>query len=194
MTQQRESIESLILNLRNASKLLDGVAGNAKSLEVPLDRSDFVRKVGKIIGQISDLEADLFDLEPTLTYDFLRPSLDAIDLNAALERLLSNNPAIRKSTIREFKSHMLSEVASQFGISCESGTGHDFAQTWWHQQQKPFLPIVSVYKKLRHERRFMRYQSAKVLEDKFGVKIWDDNRGDVSLEIAERWFSEWLKR
>ena len=40
----------------------------------------------------------------------------------------------------------------------------------------------------------MRYQSAKVLEDKFGVKIWDDNRDDVSLEIAERWFSEWLKR
>ena len=94
------------------------------------------------------LEADLFDLEPTLTYDFLRPSLDAIDLNAALERLLSNNPAIRESTIREFKSHMLSEVASQFAISCESGTGHDFAQTWWHQQQKPLLPIVSVNKKL----------------------------------------------
>ena len=39
----------------------------------------------------------------------------------------------------------------------------------------------------------MRYLSAKVLEVKFGVEIWDDDR-DVSLEIADRWFSEWLNR
>ncbi len=190
MTQQREIIESLLRDLSNVGQLLDGVAGEARSLEGSLDRSNFVRNVGKTLVQVFDLEADLLDLEPALTCNSLKPSLDAIDLETALERLLSENSTIRESTIREFKSHMLDEVAGQFAISCESGAGHDFAQTWWHQQQKPFLPVVSVYRNLRHDRRFMRYQSAKALEEKFGVKIWDDDRGDLLLEIAEQWFSD----
>lgn len=192
MTQHKHNIESLLVDLRNASKLLDGVARKAQSFETSLYRSNFVRNVAETIVHISDIEAELFDLEPTLTYDFLIPSLDTIDLDAALERLLSENPAIRESTIREFKSHMLSKVASQFAISYEDNTGYNFAQTWWNQQQKPFLPVVSVYKQLRHERRFMRYQSAKVLEEKFGVKIWDSDRGDLSLEIADSWFNDFI--
>ena len=194
MTQQRENIESLVRNLKNASQLLDGVARDSESLETSLNRSNFVQSVGRILVSIFDLECDLFDLEPTLTEDYLKPSLDAIDLSAALESLLSNNAAIRENTIKQFKSYMLDETADQFAISCESGTGYDFAQTWWQQQEKPFLPVVSVYKNLRHERRFMQYQSAKVLEEEFGVKIWDDDRDDLSLEIADRWFSDWLNR
>jgi hypothetical protein len=38
----------------------------------------------------------------------------------------------------------------------------------------------------------MRYQSAKALEERFGVIIWDSERGDVSLEIAKQWFDHWL--
>lgn len=194
MTQQRESIEPLLRDLRNASQLLDGVARDSQSLKTSLDRSDFVYSVGKTLGSIFNLEADLFDLEPTLTHDYLKPSLDIIDLSDALERLLSNDAAIRESTIREFQSHMLNETADQFAITCESGTGYDFAQTWWQQQPKPFLPVVYVYKQLRHERRFMQYLSAKVLEEEFGVKIWNDDRGDLSLEIADPWFSDWLNK
>ena len=40
----------------------------------------------------------------------------------------------------------------------------------------------------------MRYLSAKVLEEGFGVKIWDSDRNDLSLEIADRWFDNWLNR
>ena len=194
MTQHRESIESLVRDLRNASKLLDKVACNSKSLETYLDRSNFVYGVGEILVSIFDLECELLDLEPTLTEDYLKHPLDAIDLNGALERLLSDEAAIRESTIREFKSYMLDDTADQFARSCELGTGYDFARTWWQQQPKPFLPVVSVYKDLRHERRFMQYLSAKVLEEEFGVKIWDSDRNEPSLEVADSWFGDWLNR
>ena len=192
MTQQRETIESLLRDLKNASQLLDRVARDSQLLKTSLDRSDFIYSVGKTLGSIFNLEADLFDLEPTLIHDYLKPSLDIIDLSDALERLLSNDAAIRESTIREFQSHMLNETADQFAIACESGTGYDFVQTWWQQQPKPFLPVVSVYKNLRHERRFMQYLSAKTIEERFNVEVWDDNTDNLSLEIADRWFSDWL--
>lgn len=187
MTQQRESIESLVRDLRNAAQLLERVACDSQPLETSLDRSNFVRSVGRTLVSIFDLECELLDLEPTLTKDFLKPSLDPIDLSAAIESLLLSG---RREN--EIIRYMLDETALEFTAACESGTGHDFAQTWWQQQPKPFLPVVNVYKQLRHERRFMRYLSAKVLEEEFGVKIWDDERDDVSLEIADRWFSDWL--
>ena len=194
MTQKRESIEFLLRDLKKASKLLDGVASNSRSLETSINRSKFVYRVGEILVSIFDLESDLFDLEPTLTYDFLKPSLDAIDLSDTIEYLLSSETEIRQNVIRQLQSHMPDETADRFKTSCESGTGYDFARTWWQQQQKPFLPVIRVYKNLRHERRFMRYLSAKVLEEEFGVEIWDGKRNDLSLEIADRWFSDWLKR
>ena len=192
MTQQRESIESIVQDLRNAKELLDGVARDSKSLETSLDRSNFLYSVGTILGSIFDLEFDLLDLEPTLTEDFLKPSLNPIDLTAAIESLLSNDAMIRENAIVQLQSYMLEETANQFERSCESGTGHDFARTWWQQQPKPFSPVVSVYKQLRHERRFMQYLSAKVLEEEFEVKIWDDERDELLLEIGDRWFSDWL--
>ena len=192
MTQQRESIKSLVRDLRNATQLLDGVAIDSRLLETSLDRSNFVQSVGRTLVSIFDLECDLLDLEPTLTPDYLKPSLDPIDLSAFLEPLVSKNATIHENAICGLQSYMLEETAEQFARSCESGTGHDFAQTWWQQQPKPFLPVVYVYKQLRHERRFMRYLSAKVLEEEFEVKIWDDDRDEPSLEIADRWFSEWL--
>lgn len=190
--EHQETIESLLRDLNTASKLVDGAATKAKQLEHYLDRSRFVQEAGKTLVQIFELEAELFDLEPTLTYNFLRPSLNAVDLNAALERLLSQAQSIRENTVREFKSYMTDEVASQFALACESGAGSSFAEMWWHQQQKPFFPVVWVYRFLTHERRYMRYQSAKALEERFGVIIWDSERGDVSLEIAEQWFDNWL--
>jgi hypothetical protein len=194
MKQHQEAIESLLKDLRKASKLIDGACEKSCPLDGDLDRSSFIRAVGEAITRIFDLETELFDLEPTLTYNFLKPSLNAIELDAALERLLSQNQSIRESTVQEFKNHMLDEIASQFAIACESETGHNFAQMWWDQQRKPFFPVVSTYKFLKHDRRFMRYQSAKVLEERFGVKIWDSERDDVSLEIAEEWFNDWLVR
>jgi hypothetical protein len=151
-----------------------------------------VREIGKTLVHIFDLEADLFDIEPRLTFDQLRPSLDPIDLNTSLERLLSENRDIYESTIQEFKTHMLDKIASRFETACEAGTEYEFAQRWWDEQQKPFSPVVKVYRLLKHERRFMRYQGAKVLEERFGVPIWDSKQGDVSLEIAEQWFNNWL--
>ena len=194
MTQKRESIEFLLRDLKKASKLLDGVASNSQPLETSIDRAKFVYRVGEILVSIFDLESDLFDLEPTLTYDFLKPSLDAIDLSDTIEYLLSSETEIRQNVIRQLQSYMPDETAARFETSCKSGTGYDFARTWWQQQQKPFLPVVRVYKNLRHERRFMQYLSAKVFEEEFGVEIWDSERNDLSLEIADRWFSDWLKR
>lgn len=194
MTQQRESIESLVRDLRNATQLLDRVAGDSRPLETSLDRSNFVRSVGRIIVSIFDLEAVLLDIEPTLTPDYLKLPLEEIDLSSIFNDLLSDDREVCENTIMQLESHMLDETALEFTAACESGTGHEFAQTWWQQQPKPFSPVVRVYKQLRHERRFMRYLSAKVLEEEFGVKIWDDDRDEVSLEIADRWFGEWLNR
>ncbi|MEN9567444.1 MAG: hypothetical protein RLZZ69_2640, partial [Cyanobacteriota bacterium] len=130
MTEHQKTIESLLRDLNTASKLVDGVAQKSKSLENHLDRSRFVREIGKTLVHIFDLEADLFDIEPRLTFDQLRPSLDPIDLNTSLERLLSENRDIYESTIQEFKTHMLDKIASRFETACEAGTEYEFAQRW----------------------------------------------------------------
>ncbi|MGG6263346.1 hypothetical protein ACQ4M3_03205 [Leptolyngbya sp. AN03gr2] len=194
MTEHQELIKSLLQDLNAASQLIDGLAEKVQALENSFDRSRFIGEIGKTLAHIFDLEADLFELEPTLVPDLLKPSLDAVDLTDSLERLLSKNWAIRESTIREFKAYMLDQVESEFAFACESETEHDFAQEWWCEQQKPFIPVVRVYKFLKHDRRFMRCQSAKLLEERFGVQLWDDERGDVCFAIAEQWFNDWLGR
>lgn len=192
MEQQREILDALLKDFRTASQLIDGAAYKSRQLGSGLDQVHFVRGIAEVLTKLFELESDLFDLEPTLTYDFLKPSLDAVNLTDAIARLSSQNQAVRKATIQEFKQHMLDEVAAQFETACSLGTERDFAQTWWNRQRHPFLPVVKAYKFLSHSRRFMRYYSAKALEEKFGVKIWDDASGDVSLEVADAWLSAWL--
>ena len=139
MTQQRERIESLVRNMRNARELLDGVAIDSRSLDTSVNRSNFLYSVGTLLVSIFDLECDLLDLEPTLTEDylqpsFLKPSLDAIDLSDAIESLLSNDATIHVNAIVQLQSYMLEETALEFTAACKSGTGHEFARSWWHQQ------------------------------------------------------------
>jgi hypothetical protein len=187
----RKQIESLLKNLKKASKLVDHVAEQSQFLD-DLDRSNFIHRVGASLRYIFELQSDLFDLEPELTYKYLKPSLSPVDLSAALERLLSQNREICESAIAEFKSYMTEDVAFQFAQAWDSGYGYEFAENWWRNCKKPFVPVVRVYKDLRHERRYARYWSAKLLEKEFGATIWDEDRADVSLEIADRWFKSWL--
>lgn len=195
MTQQIESIKSMVQDLRNVKESLHEVDRKSRSLETSRDRSKFLASMGTIQLAIISLQYDLWDLEPTLSEDLdfrLKPSLDEIDLSDVIEDLLSNEAEIREDTIGELQSYMLEETADQLARFYESGTGYDFALTWWQQQPKPFSPVVRVYKQLRHKRRFLRYLSAKVLEEKFGVKIWDSDRNEPSLKVANRWFGDWL--
>ncbi|MBE9013654.1 hypothetical protein IQ250_26045, partial [Pseudanabaenaceae cyanobacterium LEGE 13415] len=124
MIEHQETIKSLLQDLNAASKIIDGTTEKLGALGDYIDRSRFVREVAETLTHIFELESELLDLEPSLVSDFLKPSLDAVDLTPALERLLSENWAIRESTIREFKTYMLNEIASQFVFACESGTGH----------------------------------------------------------------------
>jgi hypothetical protein len=38
----------------------------------------------------------------------------------------------------------------------------------------------------------MRYWTAKLIEENFGVQIWDSTQGEVALEMADRWFQDWM--
>lgn len=192
MKPRRKTIKSLLKDLKKASKLLDGLCDKVRYLENDLDRSQFVSGIGETLTKIYSLEAELFDLEPTLTYESLKPSLAPTEFDSALERLLSGNSAICHSTIREFQNHMLEEVASEFMAAWESGQGYEFAEAWWHRQRKPFVPVISVYKRLKHGRRYMQYNCAKLLEAEFGVRIWEDKKGELLLDVADKWFCEWL--
>ena len=199
MIEQRERIKSLLRDMKNASQLLHQATRNFQPLKTNFDKANFMRTASEMLASIAELQFDLFDLDPTLIEEYLepsylKPSLDAIDLNDTVESLLFNDTRTRKNAIAMLQSYMLDKTADQFARACELGTGGDFAQTWWQQQPKPFLPVVSVYNKLRHKRYCMRYLSAKLLEVDFGVKIWNDARDDLSLEIADRWFNSWLNR
>ena len=78
MTQQTESIESIVQDMRNARKLLYGVVRKSRSLETSFDCSKFLGSTGKILLSLTSLEHDLFDRKPTLSedlYDYrLKPS------------------------------------------------------------------------------------------------------------------------
>ncbi len=190
--KRQKIVKSLLKDLRKAGKLVDGLGDQVRLLDNDLDRSDFIRGMGKTLTEIAFLEFNLFDIEPTLTFDYLKPSLAPIEFDSALERLMSDDWAIRKSTIHGFKNNMLDQVASEFEVAWDSGTGYEFAQDWWERQPKPFVPVIHVYKKLKNGRRFDQYNCAKLLESEFGIRIWDDERDDVILEVADEWFSAWL--
>ena len=68
--QKQENVKLLLQDLRNASKLIDSVSHRSHLIEQELNRSDFIRKLAEILVHIFDLESELFDIEPTLTYDF----------------------------------------------------------------------------------------------------------------------------
>ncbi len=198
--QRKETIKLLLQDLRTASKLVDSLGDRISFLEDDLHRPDFMRKIAKTLTNIFELESNLFDLEPRLTYDFLKPSLNPVDLDESLERLLSTNnlefqdktinSAVRQSTIQEFKSYMKDETALKFIEATKLGTEYEFAKKWWDAQAKPFIPVVRVYKKLKSDRRYIRFHAAKLLEEKFKVKIWDNVKNDVDLHYIDKLLSK----
>jgi hypothetical protein len=188
--KSKKIVKSLLKDLKKASQLVDGVADQSQFLD-NLDGANFIKRVAASLGNIFELQLDLLDLEPELVDKSLQPSLSPVDLSETLKRLLSQNREICQSAIKEFKSHMTEDVAFQFAQAWDFGNGYDFAENWWRDRKKPFIPIVRVYKNLRHARRYIRYCSAKLLEKEFGEIIWDDAKADVSLEIADRWFKSW---
>ncbi|NET10816.1 MAG: hypothetical protein F6K16_40245 [Symploca sp. SIO2B6] len=186
-------LESIVEDLHQASKLVNGVATRVHLLSEELDVSAFVRGVGHTLAHIFELDSQIYNIAPEFTPDFLRDSLEPINLNPALEHLSSSNLDIRKSTIKEFTSHMDDDETTKFLEECEVGSGIEFATQWWGQQQKPFVPIRRVYKQLRREQKYVRYHSAKKLEYVFDIHLWDEELDDVRLEDADRWFEDWLK-
>ncbi len=198
--QKQENIKLLLQDLRNASKLIDSVCHRSHLIEHDLNRRDFIRKSAETLSHIFELESELFDIEPTLTYDFLKPSLAPVNLDEALNRLLSANnlefqdstinSAVRDSTIREFKNYMTDKAASKFSEAIESGTEYGFAKKWWDSQIKPFIPVVKVYKQLKHDRLYIRFNAAKLLEEKFKVQIWNENNNDVELSQIDNILSK----
>jgi hypothetical protein len=199
--KSKKIVKSLLKDLKKASQLVDGVADQSQCLD-NLERTNFTKRIAASLGDIFELKLDLLDLEPELTDKSLQPSLSPVDLSETLKRLLSQNREICQSAIKEFKSHMTEDVAFQFAQAWDYGNGYDFAENWWRDcplgtakgdRKKPFIPVIRVYKNLRHARRYIRYCSAKLLEKEFGEIIWDDAKADVSLEIADRWFKSWSR-
>jgi len=193
MEERFEVLDSMLDNLKQASKLIDRVTRDCDRLEDELDRSSFLLTAAKTLTYIYELQFDLFDLEPELAFEHLLPSLSPVNLKDSLERLRSFDPDIYKQTIRELQSHMTEDEAIAFAEICNSGNGYNYAKAWWERQPKPYIPVVGVYKKLRHPRRYVRYHSAKLLEEVFEVCLWDEERDDVCLEKSDRWFAQWYK-
>lgn len=195
--------KSLLDDLQQASKLIDSVCGRIKQLEGNLDLSRFQMNTARTLSSIHKLEVALLDLEPTLTPDFLKPSLDPIDLYIYLEHYLSAeqskyqddamNKAVKDSVIKEFKSHMTDSIITKFSEAIKSGKGYQFAKRWWSDREKPFIPLLKVYRELKSDRKFLRFQAAKLLEEKFQVQIWDTNNNDVDLISINLIFSKLLE-
>ena len=189
MEDNFETIHLMLEDLDKASDLVNDVL--TRSREENLDISEYGLLAGKAIGHIYMMKSGLYDIYPELTPEYLRPSLAPVNFTPALERLRSEEWAIRKSTILSFKSHMSDDDASKFSQACESGAEFEFAQEWWGRQKKPFIPVIYIYKSLRHEQRYMRYHSAMLLEDIFEVILWDEQKNDISMEAAETWYRSW---
>lgn len=199
--QKQETIKLLLQDLQNASKLVDSVARRSHLIEQDLDRSNFLYQSGKALGEIFELQDYLFDIEPTLTPDYLKLTLAPVNLDESLKRLLSTNnleerdntinSAVRDSTINEFKNYMSDRTASKFSEAIKAGTEYDFAKKWWDSQEKPFIPIVRVYKQLKHDRRYIRFHAAKLLESEFKVKVWNEDNNDVELDRINQVLSKW---
>ena len=183
----------MLEDLRKAKDLIDDSCIKFGPLEDSVDWTRYMHNSGAAMLQISELETDLFDVEPTLTDGVHELFLNSLDLDYAFPFLFSEDSAAREAAIQIFKTHMANEVESQFEAACEAGTAFGFAQIWWDQQKKPFVPVIEAYKNLKHDRRFVRYINARALEKEFRVKIWNDEKEDVDLEIAARWLESWLK-
>ncbi len=110
-----------------------------------------------------------------------------------LNHISTNNSAVQHSAQRQLASHMTDGIAAKFEEACAQGQGLAFAQKWWEEQNKPFIPVVQTYRNLWHARKYMRYHSAAVLEDIFGINLWNNDTQDVSLTDAEGWFNQWLQ-
>ena len=188
--QKQKNIKLLLQDLKQASKLIDSVVRRSRLIETNFNGSDFILKSAKTLGCMHELAFDIFDLEPTLTSDFLKPSLDPVNLDKSLERLLSNNSAIKKSTIIEFKSYMNYKVVAKFKKAIELELEYDFAKEWWNSQEKPFIPIIKIYKELKHDRLFVRFHAAKLLEEKFKIEIWNKDNNDVEFNQIDKILSK----
>lgn len=194
---RRETIELLLKGLQKASSLVDSVTERTKVLKDDFNVSDFRFKTAKALSLMYELEADLFDLEPTLVPDYLKPSLEPIDLSNSLERLSIStnnlvNQAIKQSTINEFKNYMSDRVTTKFTKAIVSGKEYEFAKLWCDNRPKPFIPVVKVYKQLKSNRLSIRFYAAKLLEEKFKVRVWDNNKNEVVSDRIDKFMFQWL--
>lgn len=190
---QPNAIAECLKTLEQASAMVHGLIEQANPLAKTLDRSQFNRGVAKALTHLFELEADLYDLDPDYTPEHLRPSLAPINLGTVVSYLSTQNKPAQYSAQRQLASHMTDAIAAEFTEACAQGQGLAFAQKWWEEQNQPFIPVVQTYRNLWHARKYMRYHSAAVLEDIFGINLWNNDTQDVSLTDAEGWFNQWLQ-
>ncbi|MEM7594871.1 MAG: hypothetical protein AAF383_25810 [Cyanobacteria bacterium P01_A01_bin.83] len=165
--------------------------------------SQFRLKTAKALGFISELQFNLLNLEPTLTPDFLKPSLEPIDLNVYLEHLLAakqskyqddaTNKLIRNNVIKGLKSYMTDSVVKEFSEAIKSDKDYEYAKQWWDSQVKPFIPVIKVYKELKSDHKFIRFQAAKLLEKQFQVQIWDKRKNNIDFISINRILAKFIE-
>ena len=63
------------------------------------------------------------------------------------------------------------------------------AETWWNDQNRPFIPLHGVARFLNHERLYMRYHAAKEIERMYGVTLWNDHKNKLDEESVRKWLA-----
>lgn len=190
---QSNAIANCLKTLEQATAMVHGLTEQTNPLTEVLDMAQFNRGVAKALTHLFELEADLYDLEPGYTPEQLRPSLAPINLGTVVNYLSTQNKPAQSSAQRQLASHMTDAIAAKFTEACTQGEGLAFAQKWWKSQNKPFVPVIQTYRHLHHDRKYMRYHSAALLEDIFNINLWDDDAQEVLLNDAKDWFTQWLQ-
>ncbi len=173
--------------LTQASKLVDGSLQISPRNAEGFDYGNQVKMSGHILHILFEMESNIWDLDPDLVPEDLRPNLHPIDLANYIEDLQAEHELPQRHGIRVMQLYMPKDVLAQFEKIDNLKDKYDFAMAWWNDQEKPFIPIHRIARFLKHERLNSRYHAAQLIEKQYNVVLWDKEKNALDDEAVNNW-------
>jgi hypothetical protein len=173
--------------LRSAGKMIDAAMTLSRDYRPDLPQ-DFVRRGATILGQLSKLEEDIWNIEPALAAHWASPEGGARDVDSLLDAL---NGAEEESRLQA--SEVLSTILPRSLLvripNLDDPKSREEIRRWWALEPKPYVPVHQLKRHLADKRRYLRILAAAYVAKRFGVDLLNALRTDVDPQKEALWSS-----
>lgn len=150
-------------------------------------RPRFFAAGGKIVDGIRELEHEIFDLHPDLADPERLGVLDEDALTKCVELLERDDPVMRPDLLRQLLAYEPPALVAAAHRAASDEERCILVREWWSAQPRPFRPIDRLDRLLDSNRRWKRFQAARMLEGLGEPALIDPLTGDLNDDAVATW-------